>query len=92
MAAGLIGALAPDLKERRTALTKIGFLGIVLYVLVTGVHQRMAFSRWQAFLESQGIEYRDLAFADHPLGGPLSLRLWVDESGNVRKFEFGHRF
>jgi len=38
------------------------------------------------------IEYRDLAFADHPLGGPLALRIWTDESGNVRKVEFGHRF
>jgi inner membrane protein len=38
------------------------------------------------------VEYRDLAFADHPLGGPLSLRIWTDESGNVRKVEFGHRF
>jgi membrane-bound metal-dependent hydrolase YbcI (DUF457 family) len=38
------------------------------------------------------IEYRDLAFADHPLGGPLSLQIWTDESGNVIKVEFGHRF
>ena len=40
-------------------------------------------------------EYRDLAFADHPmgiLGGPLSLRIWVDESNSVRKVELGHRF
>ncbi|MFQ5904339.1 MAG: metal-dependent hydrolase [Candidatus Binatia bacterium] len=41
------------------------------------------------------VEYRDLAFADHPLGvlgGPLSLRVWVDESGSVRKVELGHLF
>ncbi|MGH7846345.1 MAG: metal-dependent hydrolase [Candidatus Binatia bacterium] len=38
------------------------------------------------------IEYRDLAFADHPLGGPWSLRIWVDESGSVEKMEFGHLF
>lgn len=41
------------------------------------------------------VEYRELAFADHPLGilgGPLSLRIWIDESGNVRKVDFGHRF
>jgi len=164
------------LKERRTSLTKIGLLGIVIYVLVTGVHQRMAFSRWQGFMESQGIkpirsvilplfpgpfrwlgvleteetfyqhdfwlygsspgpphlfsktngdlgeleqlgevqlflkfarfpwrrelsedsfrivEYRDLAFADHPMGGPLALRIWVDGSNSVRKVEFGHLF
>lgn len=36
------------------------------------------------------IEYRDLAFADHPFGGPWSLRIWVDESGSVKKVEFGH--
>lgn len=41
------------------------------------------------------VEYRDLAFADHPLGvlgGPLSLRIWVDESDSVRKVELGHLF
>jgi inner membrane protein len=38
------------------------------------------------------VEYRDLAFADHPFGGPLALRIWLDESGSVRKMEFGHRF
>lgn len=41
------------------------------------------------------VEYRELAFADHPLGvlgGPLSLRIWIDESNSVRKVEFGHRF
>jgi len=41
------------------------------------------------------VEYRDLAFADHPLGilgGPLSLRIWMDELGSVREMKFGHRF
>jgi inner membrane protein len=38
------------------------------------------------------VEYRDLAFADHPLGGPLALRIWLDESGSIRKMELGHRF
>jgi inner membrane protein len=41
------------------------------------------------------VEYRELAFADHPLGilgGPLSLRIWIDESNSIRKVEFGHRF
>lgn len=42
-------------KERRTSLAKIGLTGMCLYILVTGAHQRMAFSRWQGFLESQGI-------------------------------------
>lgn len=53
---------------------------------------------WKRELYDRGlriVEYRDLAFADHPLGilgGPLSLRIWIDESGNVSKVEFGHRF
>ena len=41
------------------------------------------------------VEYRDLAFADHPLGvlgGPLSLRIWLDESDMVRRVQLGHRF
>ena len=38
------------------------------------------------------VEYRDLAFADHPLGGPLALQIWLDESGSIRKMELGHRF
>ncbi len=38
------------------------------------------------------VEYRDLAFADHPLGGPLALRIWLDESASIRKMELGHRF
>jgi membrane-bound metal-dependent hydrolase YbcI (DUF457 family) len=41
------------------------------------------------------VEYRELAFADHPLGilgGPLSLRIWLDEVGSVRQIKFGHRF
>lgn len=41
------------------------------------------------------VEYRELAFADHPLGilgGPFSLRIWVDEPGSVKKVEFGHLF
>jgi inner membrane protein len=41
------------------------------------------------------VEYRELAFADHPLellGGPLALWIWIDETNTVRKVEFGHRF
>jgi len=41
------------------------------------------------------VEYRELAFADHPLGilgGSLSLRIWIDDANSVRKVEFGHRF
>lgn len=166
-------------KGKRIFLARAGFAGIVLYMFVTGAHQQMASSRWQNFMDAQGIrpirsavlplfpgpfrwlgvsetekgfyqqsfrlyasktenpqffsknnadfldlerlkevqvflsfarfpwkrelydrslrivEYRDLAFADHPLGilgGPLSLRLWVDKLGSVRKVEFGHRF
>ncbi|HXK30851.1 MAG TPA: metal-dependent hydrolase [Candidatus Binatia bacterium] len=60
----------------------------------------LSFARfpWKREVYDQGlrlVEYRELAFADHPLGilgGPLSLRIWIDESGNARKVEFGHRF
>jgi hypothetical protein len=38
------------------------------------------------------VEYQELAFADHPLGGPLSLKIWLDEWNNVKKVEFGHLF
>jgi inner membrane protein len=166
-------------KQRSIFLANTGLLAIGLYLLVTAGIQRAAFSRWQGFIELQGIlpirsaviplfpgpfrwlgvsetekgfyqhsfqlygssaetphffsktspdlqeldrlkevqvflsfarfpwrqvridgpfrivEYRELAFADHPLGilgGPLSLRIWIDESGNARKVEFGHRF
>ncbi len=168
------------LRGRRISLALSGFIGIGLYVLVAAAHQSIAFSRWQGFIETQGIrpvrstviplfpgpfrwlgvaetekafyqkrfwvygsaigpthlfsktkneeiasvqqlrevklfldfarfpwrrvrtegsfrivEYRDLAFADHPLGflgGPLSLQIWVDESGSVKKVELGHLF
>lgn len=42
--------------------------------------------------EAWTIEYEDLAFEDHPFGGPMLLRLRVDRSGAVRVVEFGHRF
>ena len=38
------------------------------------------------------IEYEDLAFEDHPFGGPMVLRLRVDASGIVRSVEVDHRF
>jgi membrane-bound metal-dependent hydrolase YbcI (DUF457 family) len=38
------------------------------------------------------IEYEDLAFEDHPLGGPMRLRLRTDPAGAVRTAEFDHRF
>jgi membrane-bound metal-dependent hydrolase YbcI (DUF457 family) len=38
------------------------------------------------------IEYRDLAFEDHPLGGPMALRITVDHAGVVRGVDLGHRF
>lgn len=37
------------------------------------------------------VELQDLAFADHPLGGPMALRLTVDGSGAVRAVALGHR-
>jgi len=60
----------------------------------------LSFARfpWKREVYDRGlrlVEYRELAFADHPLGilgGPLSLRIWIDESNSVRKVEFGHRF
>jgi inner membrane protein len=57
----------------------------------------LSFARfpWKREVYDRGlrlIEYRDLAFADHPLGGPLSLRVWLYESGSVKKMELGHRF
>lgn len=163
-------------KKRGTLLARIGLVGVVLYVLATGVHHWTAVARWQALMDAQGIrpirsavlplfpgpfrwlgvsetekgfyqqsfrlygsknetphffpktsedlrdleqlrevkvflsfarfpwkrklydrglrlvEYRDLAFADHPLGGPLSLRIWLYESGSVKRMELGHRF
>lgn len=38
------------------------------------------------------IEYEDLAFEDHPFGGPMRLRLRADPAGTVRAAEFDHRF
>jgi hypothetical protein len=38
------------------------------------------------------IEYEDLAFEDHPFGGPMVLRLRVDGSGAVRSAELDHKF
>ena len=38
------------------------------------------------------IEYEDLAFEDHPFGGPMRLRLRVGHSGAVRAVELDHRF
>jgi hypothetical protein len=38
------------------------------------------------------IEYEDLAFEDHPFGGPMRLRLRADAAGVVRAAEFDHRF
>jgi len=57
----------------------------------------LSFARfpWKRELYDKGlrlVEYRDLAFADHPLGGPLALRIWLDESASIIKMELGHRF
>jgi len=41
--------------------------------------------------DAQIIEYRDLAFEDHPFGGPMALRLRLDRSGTVRTVELGHK-
>jgi len=60
----------------------------------------LSFARfpWKREVYDRGlrlVEYRELAFADHPLGilgGPFALRIWIDEANSVRKVEFGHRF
>jgi inner membrane protein len=36
------------------------------------------------------VEYWDLAFQDHPLGGPMVLRIIVDRSGVVQGVDLGH--
>ena len=37
------------------------------------------------------IEYRDLAFEDHPFGGPMALRIIVDSAGVVHGVDLGHK-
>lgn len=37
------------------------------------------------------VEYHELAFEDHPFGGPMVLRLRVDPSGAAQGAEWGHR-
>jgi hypothetical protein len=37
------------------------------------------------------VEYWDLAFQDHPLGGPMVLRITVDRSGVVHGVDLGHK-
>lgn len=56
----------------------------------------LAFARvpWRTVVadgDTRVVEYRDLAFEDHPWGGPLTLRLRLDGSGVVREMEVGHR-
>ena len=41
--------------------------------------------------ESRVVEFRELAFQDHPFGGPMVLRVRVDPSGAVQAVEFDHR-
>ena len=62
----------------------------------TAVREFRAFARfpWRTVTADGGlrrVEYRDLAFEDHPFGGPMTLRLTVDPSGSVRDVELGHR-
>jgi membrane-bound metal-dependent hydrolase YbcI (DUF457 family) len=53
---------------------------------------RVPWRRAQHDGESWTIEYEDLAFEDHPFGGPMILRLRVDASGVVRAVEVDHKF
>ncbi|MGH7319546.1 MAG: metal-dependent hydrolase [Candidatus Rokuibacteriota bacterium] len=41
--------------------------------------------------DAQVVEFRDLAFQDHPFGGPMALRLRLDRSGAVTDIELGHK-
>lgn len=41
--------------------------------------------------ESRVVEFRELAFQDHPFGGPMVLRARVGPSGAVQAVEFDHR-
>ncbi len=55
-----------------------------------------AFARvpWRTVLkdgDARIVEYRDLAFEDHPWGGPMALRLTLDASGALRAIDLGHR-
>ena len=55
-----------------------------------------AFARvpWRTLIadeDGQIVEYRDLAFEDHPWGGPMALRVRLDRAGFVRAVELGHK-
>ncbi len=55
-----------------------------------------AFARvpWRARIVDgvgQVVEYRDLAFEDHPWGGPMALRVSLDAAGTVTGVALGHR-
>jgi inner membrane protein len=41
--------------------------------------------------DGREIEYWDLAFEDHPFGGPMALRITVDHDGIVRAVDLGHK-
>jgi hypothetical protein len=50
---------------------------------------------WRRTVMEEGglmtVEYHELAFEDHPFGGPMVLRLQVAASGAVQAVEWGHR-
>lgn len=63
---------------------------------IPAVQAFRAFARfpWRTVVadgDTQLIEYRDLAFEDHPFGGPMALRIRLDRSGAVRTIELGHK-
>ena len=41
--------------------------------------------------DTQLVELRNLAFEDHPFGGPMTLRIRLDRSGAGRASELGHK-
>jgi inner membrane protein len=51
------------------------------------------FPWWTITTDGDGhkVEYRDLAFEDHPFGGPMALRITVDRDGIVRAVDLGHK-
>lgn len=82
--------------ELLTALAKPTRDGLAALDGLPEVQAFLAFARfpWRTVVSDGDIrvvEYRDLAFEDHPWGGPLTLRLTLDRSGMVREIEFGHR-
>ncbi|MGH7265791.1 MAG: metal-dependent hydrolase [Candidatus Rokuibacteriota bacterium] len=89
-----VGALAPD---SLTVVTRPASAPPPGVESLPEVRAFRAFARlpWRTeIVDGDGriVEYRDLAFEDHPWGGPMALRLRLDASGAVTGIHLGHRF